>query len=234
MHTRQFIGSVLVAFAGLMISSSAWCAGGVSGKVSVTGQVSKPKPINMSSEPDCAKQYTTPPTAEDVVAGQSGALKNVVVYISAGGSEETAPSQPASLTQKACRFAPHITVMQAGQEIQIVNSDSTSHNVHPLPTSNREWNKAQPPGTPAISEKFARDEFIPVRCNIHPWMRGYIAVLKTSHYSVTGDDGAFSLGNLPPGKYTITAWHETLGKQTQEVTITGNENMPINFTFTGK
>jgi len=217
-----------------MISSSAWCAGGVSGKVSVTGQVSKPKPINMSSEPDCAKQYTTPPTAEDVVAGQSGALKNVVVYISAGGSEETAPSQPASLTQKACRFAPHITVMQAGQEIQIVNSDSTSHNVHPLPTSNREWNKAQPPGTPAISEKFARDEFIPVRCNIHPWMRGYIAVLKTSHYSVTGDDGAFSLGNLPPGKYTITAWHETLGKQTQEVTITGNENMPINFTFTGK
>jgi hypothetical protein len=65
-------------------------------------------------------------------------------------------------------------------------------------------------------------------------MRGYIAVLKTSHYSLTGDDGAFSLGNLPPGKYTITAWHETLGKQTQEVTITGNENLPINFTFTGK
>jgi len=188
----------------------------------------------MSSEPDCAKQYTTPPTAEDVVAGQSGALKNVVVYISAGASDETAPSQPANMVQKACRFAPHITVMQAGQEIQIVNSDSTSHNVHPLPTSNREWNKAQPPGTPAISEKFGREEFIPVRCNIHPWMRGYIAVLKTSHYSLTGDDGAFSLNNLPPGKYTITAWHETLGKQTQEVTITGNENLPINFNFTGK
>src|ERR1700674_1660248 len=100
MKTKQFIGSVLVAFAGLLVSSSAWCAGGVSGKVTVTGQVSKPKPINMSSEPDCAKQYSAPPTSEDVVAGASGALKNVVVYISAGGSDETAPAQPVNMTQK--------------------------------------------------------------------------------------------------------------------------------------
>jgi len=235
MKTRQFIASVLASFAGLIIASSAWCAGGVSGKVTVTGQVSKAKVINMSSEPGCAKMYTTPPTSEDVVTGQGGALENVVVYISAGDStESTPPSQPAKLVQKGCRFDHHITAMQAGQEIEIINTDSTSHNIHPIPTSNREWNKAQPPGTPPIEEKFAREEFIPVKCNIHPWMRGYIAVMKTSHYAVTGADGSFSLNNLPPGKYTITAWQETLGKLTQEVTITGNETAPINFNFTGK
>src|SRR5882762_1052976 len=67
--------------------------------------------------------------------------------------------------------------------------------------------------------------------NIHPWMHAYFAVLKTSHYAVTGDNGAFSINNLPPGKYTITAWHETLGTQTQEVTITGSETVPLNFVF---
>src|SRR6266481_3685237 len=79
--------------------------------------------------------------------------------------------------------------------------------------------------------RFARQEFISVKCNIHPWMHAYFAVLKTSHYAVTGDNGSFSINNLPPGKYTITAWHETLGTQTQEITVTGNETVPLNFVF---
>jgi plastocyanin len=219
----------------LAMASVVWGGTNVSGKVTLSGIAPNPKPISMAAEPGCAKMYATPPTTEDVVLGQGGALKNVVVYISAGAPDEaTPPSQPIVITQKGCRFTPHVVAMQVNQELQVVNQDATSHNIHPLPTSNREWNKAQPPGTPAVSESFARPEFIPVKCNIHPWMRTYFAVLKTSHYSVTGDDGTFTLPNLPPGKYTLTAWHETLGTQTQEVTITGNEATPVTFVFKAK
>lgn len=219
----------------LSMASVVWGGANVSGKVTLSGLAPKPKPISMAAEPGCAKMYATPATTEDAIVGQGGALKNVVVYISAGAPDEaTPPSQPIVITQKGCRFTPHVVAMQVNQELQVVNQDSTSHNIHPLPTSNREWNKAQPPGTPAVSESFARPEIIPVKCNIHPWMRTYFAVLKTSHYSVTGDDGTFTLPNLPPGKYTLTAWHETFGTQTQEITITGNEATPIDFVFKAK
>jgi len=99
---------------------------------------------------------------------------------------------------------------------------------------NREWNKSQQPGSTNISEKFDSPEFISVKCNIHPWMHGWFVVLKTNHYSISKDDGGFSLPNLPPGKYTVTAWHEDYGTQTQDVTITGNETKSIDFSFKAK
>jgi plastocyanin len=203
----------------------------VSGKVTYTGTPAKQKVIDMSKEPSCAKQYTTPPTIETAVTGANNTLGNVVVYISAGAPDEnTAPAQAVMFEQKGCRYIPHVLVMQVNQELKITNDDQTNHNIHPIPKINHEWNKSQPPGV-ALSDKFDKEEFIPVKCNIHPWMRGYFAVLKTSHYAVTKDDGGFSLPNLPPGKYTISAWHEAYGTQKQVVTITGNETTTIDFIF---
>lgn len=226
-----FLATFLTAALGIA-SPGGMAGGSIAGKVTLQGQAPKSKSINMSSEPGCAKQYSTPPSTEEVVVGPGGGLKNVVIYISAGTSEEAAPApEPVSLTQKGCRFGPHVVALQTNQEVRVVNEDATTHNIHPLATVNREWNKAQPPGTPPIEETFAREEVISVKCNIHSWMHSYFVVLKTRHYSVSNENGAFSLENLPPGKYTITAWHELYGKQTQEVTITGNEMQPLNFTF---
>src|SRR6266446_1826532 len=209
MRIQRILFLALLAALCLTMVSTAQAAG-IGGKVTVEGVTVMTKTINMASEPGCAKMYSTPPKSEDLVVGQGNVLENVVVYISAGAPDESStPSQP----------------------VQLVNDDTTAHNIHPLATNNREWNKAEPPGTSPLSESFARPEFISVKCNIHPWMHAYFAVLKTSHYAVTGDNGAFSLNNLPPGKYTITAWHETLGTQTQEVTITGSETVPLNFVF---
>ena len=228
---RMFYAGTLL-LSGLVMVSSVQAAG-ISGKVIVEGAASAPnKTINMSSEPGCMKMYSTPPTREDVVVGQGGALENVVIYISAGAPDEgTSPSTPVTVMQKGCRFSPHIVALQTNQELQMVNVDSTAHNIHPLASNNREWNKAEPPGSAPLTDSFARPEFISVKCNIHPWMHAYFAVLKTSHYAVTAENGTFSLPNLPPGKYTITAWHETFGTQTQEVMINGNETAPLNFVF---
>jgi plastocyanin len=205
-------------------------AGGtVAGKVTFTGTPPKMKPIDMAKEPSCAKEHANPVMNESVVAGSGNTLGNVVVYIAAGGPASAAPSSPVTFDQKGCQYLPHVLAMQAGQQLQIKNDDQTSHNIHPLSKLNPEWNKSQPPGAPPIVASYDKPEFIPVKCNVHPWMHGYFAVLSTSHSGITGDDGSYSLAGLPPGKYTVTAWHERFGTQSQEVTITGNETAKLDF-----
>jgi len=211
-------------------------SGSVSGKVTLNGAPPKPKPLDLSKEPGCVKlRASNPLYAENVVTGPGNSLRNVVVYISAGDSENVAPpATPGLYDQEGCHYTTHVLVLRAGQEVKISNSDPFSHNIHPLAKVNREWNKMQPPGTPPFTYAYDREEFIPIKCNIHPWMSGYFVVLKTSHFMVTGDDGRFSLPNLPPGHYVITAWHEVYGTQSKEVTIGGSESQSVDFTFTAK
>jgi plastocyanin len=208
-------------------------AGGatITGKVTYTGTPPKMKPIDMSKEPSCAKQHATPVMTENVATGPANALQFVVVYISAGDADTSTPAEAVRYDQKGCQYLPHVLPMHAGQSLQIYNDDQTSHNIHPLAKVNAEWNKSQPSGSPPIDTKYDKAEFIPVKCNIHPWMHGYFVVLNTSHYSVTEQDGGFSLKGLPAGKYTVTAWQEQYGTQSQDVTVGAGESKAINFTF---
>ncbi|PYU72154.1 MAG: hypothetical protein DMG49_08130 [Acidobacteria bacterium] len=234
MRTKQAFMAGVAILAAATMTSAVPGGGTVSGRVTYEGTPAKQKPIDMSKEPSCAKQYATPPPTETVVTGPNNALENVVVYISAGAPDEPPPSQAAVLAQKGCRYLPHVLAFQVNQELKITNEDQTSHNIHPLAKINREWNKSQPPGTPPFSEKYDKMEFIPVKCNVHPWMHGTFAVLKNSHYSISGNDGGFTLPNLPPGKYTVTAFHESYGDQTQEVSIADSETKNVNFVFKAK
>lgn len=235
MKVKHILLSGIAMLAAAAITAAPPGGGTISGKVTYEGTPARQKPIDMSKEPSCAKMHPTPITTETVVTGPGNTLENVLVYISAGAPDgSAAPAQAVTLVQKGCQYLPHLVALQVNQELKVVNEDETSHNIHPLAKLNREWNKSQPPGSPAITEKFDKEEFIPVKCNIHPWMRSTFAVLKTSHFSVTGGNGAFSLPSLPPGKYTITAWHESYGTETQEVTISGSETKTINFVFKAK
>src|SRR6202163_610268 len=232
MRVKNIMLAGVALLASAALTSAGPGGGTVDGKVTYEGTPAKMKPIDMSKEPSCAQQHSTPITTETVVTGPGNALENVVVYVSAGVPDDTTPpAQAASITQKGCQYLPHVVPMVVNQELKVINADQTSHNIHPLAKVNREWNKSQPPGTPPFTEKFDKPEFIPVKCNIHPWMHSSFAVLKNSHYSVSSGDGGFSLANLPPGKYTVTAWHEAYGDQTQEVTISGNETKTISFVF---
>jgi plastocyanin len=233
MNTRFLFGlAIAVALGGSLGAGSRPPASGtVSGKVTYSGTPPKMKPIDMAKEPSCAKQHSTPVLTENVTTGPENSLQFVVVYISAGDTAPTPPSEAVRYDQKGCQYLPHVLAMQAGQSLQIYNDDQTSHNIHPLSKTNPEWNKSQPAGSPPIDTKYEKAEFIPVKCNIHPWMHGYFVVLNTSHYSITAEDGAFSLKGLPAGKYTVTAWHEQYGAQTQDVTIGAGETKNVNFTF---
>jgi hypothetical protein len=135
------------------------------------------------------------------------------------------------MEQKGCMYGPHVIALQANQELDILNKDATTHNLHPVPNNNREWNKAQPPGT-IVDAKFAREEIaIPMKCNVHPWMRSYIAVFKHPFFAVTDKGGNFELKNLPAGNYTIQAWHEKLGTSTQKITVASGDTKQLEFVF---
>jgi Carboxypeptidase regulatory-like domain len=212
------LSSAIVVLAGPPAGTST-----IQGKVTYTGTPPKMRPIDMSKEPYCQKLHNPPIKTQDVESGPGDTLKDVVVYISAGDQGSAPATSSARYDQKGCEYIPHVAVMETNQPLQIYTNDPVAHNIHPMPKVNEEWNKSQPPGSPPIDTKWEKPEFIPVKCNIHPWMHGYFVVLKTSHYGVTGDDGTYAIKNLPPGKYTLTAWQEHMGTLTQEVTVSGGE-----------
>jgi plastocyanin len=209
-------------------------AGSVTGSVTLDGKAPAVKPINMSAEPYCQKAHSTPVVPPEVVVGDKGQLANVVIFVKDGLGDYMfhAPSDSVTLNQQGCMYDPHVIALMAGQTLSVKNSDQTTHNIHPMPKDNRDWNKSQAPGASPIDDSFARAELaIPVKCNVHPWMKSYIFVFKHPYYAVTGKDGKFELKGLPPGTYTIEAWQEKYGSVDQTVTIGPKDSKAVKFTF---
>ena len=211
-------------------------AGSITGTIKLDGVPPKMKIINMAAEPACEREHTKQPAmAEEVVPGENGTLQNVIIYFKGDFSQYkfTPPTTPATIDQKGCQYHPHVLALMTDQPLQVINSDPVTHNIHPLPKDNREWNQSQPPGAAPITQDFARSEVaIPVKCNIHPWMKMYIGVFGNPYFEVTGKDGSFDIRNVPPGTYTVMAWHELYGTTgEQSVTLQPKESKSVTLTF---
>jgi plastocyanin len=205
----------------------------VMGKVTFAGPAPSAQLVKLSSDPYCEKANPGLKT-ETAVVGSDGSIGNVFVYVKDGLGNRTfpTPAEPVVLDQKGCHYTPHVLGIQIGQPLQIVNSDDTLHNVHGLAKSNKEFNQGQPIQGMKMTHTFSTKEvMIPFKCDVHGWMNAWIGVLDHPYYSVTSTDGTFSLKGLPPGTYTIEAWHEKLGTQTQTVTVGEKETKNVAFTF---
>ena len=234
---------LLIAF-GLLFATqhvNAAAEGTISGTVKLNGTPPKMKTIDMSKDPVCVKAHANNPAhLENVVAGPDGGLEYVVLYLSEGLPPAVAnqvPPTPQKYDQKGCMYVPHVIGVDVDQKIEVTTSDPTTHNIHPLPKPggpNIGWNKSQPPGAPPIITSWKAEEVaIPIKCNIHPWMHGYHAVVK-GPYAVSDDKGSYTINNVPPGNYTVTAWQEEYGTQTQKVTVAAGKPAKADFTFKAK
>jgi len=209
-------------------------AGSITGTVTLDGAPPAAKPIDMSAAPACVQANPQPVFPQTFVTGGQGALANVVVYVKdgLGNYRYDVPAETAVLQQKNCMYSPHVLALMTGQPFEVQNNDPTMHNVHPMPKHNRQWSNSQPSGSAALHETFTHSEFaMPVLCNVHPWMRSTVFVFDHPYFAVTPAAGNFTLKNLPPGTYTIEAWHESLGAQDQTVTIAPRESKAIEFKF---
>jgi hypothetical protein len=232
--TRLWLAALSIL--GLSAGSTAGpTSGTITGKVTLTGAPPRPQVINMAKEPECVKLNPQARMTEDTVTGPGNGLKNVVVFISTGApAMSSAPATPVTLNQQNCHYATRVLAFEVEQEVKITNSDPVTHNIHPMPVTNREWNKVQLKGSPPLSSSFSKPEFIPVKCNLHPWMRAYFAVLGTTYFALTAEDGLFALPELPPGKYTVTAWHETYGTRSQEINVVAGQQLAVDFVYNAK
>jgi hypothetical protein len=189
----------------------------------------------MDAEAACEKAHAGHPVYDQsLILSKDGGLVNAFVYIQSGleGKTFEPVSDPVVLDQHGCLYAPHVLGMRAGQTLAVKNSDPVSHNIHPMARDNREWSEQQSPGAADLQRKFARPEImIPVKCDVHKWMRAYIGVLPHPYFTVTGADGSFEIRNVPPGDYTIAVWHEKLGERTGPVHLAASASAALNLTY---
>jgi plastocyanin len=226
--------SIGLAALGLAAPGNAQAAGSVKGTVKLVGKAPEPATVNMKADPFCAKQPAS--KDEEVVVGPGGALKNVVVRVAKGvASPPPPPTTPAVIDQNGCRYVPRVQVVQAGQSLEIRNSDATLHNVHTYKGTATLFNQAHIQGSGPIKKKFPTvGDVIRFKCDVHPWMTAYLLVTDNPFYAISGDDGSFTIANVPPGKYTLEIWHEKLGSQTKEVTVAEGAPAQLDLQFNAK
>lgn len=208
----------------------------ISGKVVFKGaKAPKRRKIDTGADAACHKLHEAEPlTSETVIVNDNGTIRNVFVYVKDGLGDRTfePPKEPVELKQVGCRYEPHVFGLMVGQPLKIVNGDDTMHNVHGTPAVNPEFNFSQAKKGQEDIRKFDTPEvMVPIKCDVHGWMNCFAGVLTHPFHSVTGDAGTFELKGLPPGKYTLAAWHEKYGTQEKVVELGDKESKEIEFTF---
>jgi hypothetical protein len=208
-------------------------AASITGKIVFEGAVPVPEKYKMSADAFCAKAHPGDVAKQDIEIGPDRGIADVFVYVKSGISGTyPPPATAATIDQKGCRYTPHVFGVVAGQNIDILNSDPTLHNIHSLPEKNEPFNLAMPVQGMKYTKKFDQPEvMIRIKCDVHGWMAAYCGVLSHPFFAVTAADGTYTIKNLPAGTYTIEAWHEKLGTQTQQVTVGAQESKQAAFTF---
>lgn len=204
----------------------------VEGVVRFEGMPPERQRINQARE--CEELHEEPVLTDNVVVNDDGTLRHVFVYVREGleGQSFPTPQEPVVLDQENCMYEPHVFGIQTGQTLRILNSDPLQHNIHALPEENRPFNYSTPMEGMEREATFRTPEvMVRIKCDVHPWMLAWAGVVAHPYFDTTGDEGAFSLENLPAGQYTIEAWHEEYGTQTQTVTVGEDETATVDFTF---
>jgi plastocyanin len=233
-HWTIALCAVGLAAAGLWAGSSpvtAQGSGSIVGEVKFSGTIPAPRTLKVNKD---VQVCGSDKPSEELMVGANKGIKNAVVSLAGAKGPAPKPAQKPALDQKGCQFHPHVLVVPAGADMDILNSDGILHNIHTFSSANASINKAQPKFKKVMTEKFDKPEMIKVQCDVHGWMQAWIVVGEHGAYSVSDDAGAFKLDNVPPGKHKVEVWHETLGKMTQEVEVKAGAPAKVTFEMSKK
>jgi plastocyanin len=221
---------------GISLCTYAFADGSLAGTVKYDGIIPHARLIHMDADPICYAVNHGNVNSQSIIVGDNNTLGDVFVYIKSGlaRTDYPPPAQAAVINQAGCNYSPHVIGVMAGQKVKFLNPDGTLHNVHVMCRINPEFNASMPDFRKELEVSFDKPEFMfPVQCDVHPWMKGWMAVLSHPFFAVTGPDGKFEIKNIPAGTYEIEAWQEKLGTKTATVTVTDNSARKIDFTFSG-
>jgi plastocyanin len=204
----------------------------IAGAVDFTGAAPTPPKIDRSADAYCAKTSGT----DDSILVKNKKLVNVWVHVVKGAPDTTAAADAPEVVvdQAACTYRPRVQAAVVGQKVVAKNTDPILHNVHTYVGKATLFNKGMPDANAKpITQVAAKDGVIRWKCDVHPWMRAFVGVNRNAFQAVTGDDGAFKIDGIPPGTYTLEAWHEVFGPKTVEVTVTAGKPATASFAFDG-
>ena len=223
------------AFAAGALTVSAQQGGTIQGRVRLTGTPPANALIRMGADPNCLTINAGKRIVQEtVLKGPDGGLANVFASVRGSFPSSAPPSTPAVIDQRACTYHPRVQGARVGQTLSVKNSDKTLHNIHSMTTKDNAFNTGQPQAGMVFNYKLKSEEvMLHVKCDVHPWMTGYIGVVNHPYHAVTNATGAFTISGVPPGKQTIQVWHERYGALTQTVDIRPGAVVTVDFAYTG-
>ncbi len=207
-------GQEVAAYEAVRIES----AGTIAGTVSLAGLPPARETRPVTRDPEACG--TDPKVSDSLLVSSSRGIQNVVVSLEGITQGKPFPTNPVELDQRGCWFIPHVVLVRASHPFTLVNSDGVLHNFRtPGTATNPALNKAQPKFKRRLDIKIDNPDIVPVNCDVHEWMRAVVVVMAHPYYALTDPAGAFRLTEVPPGRYTLTVWHEVLGKHSRDVVV---------------
>ncbi len=235
-HTLFALSLLFVACGPAPEAVSADATGSITGHAVFEGKAPQMRPLPVEADPGCKALHADKPLlSEFLILGEGQGVANTLVYVVSGlpaGKTYPMPTEPVEVSQKDCRYGPHVIGLRAGQAIRFVNPDGLQHNVHPLPKLNREVNRAMSKTENEFEHTFQKPEPVfKIKCDVHAWMEAWCGVFDHPFFAVTDANGNFKIEGLAPGEYELEAWHEVLGAQRMKVTVTPGAPATANYTF---
>ena len=224
--------ALTVALSGMARAQASGAGGSISGSIKYDGKAPEAKKLMVSKDVNVCAVHEK--FSEDLVVSAAGGIQNVFVQVLGAKGEFSIPKERPSVVQKGCQFIPHIQVIPAGSRMNIMNEDGIAHNLHTLSVENPAFNRLQPGVKKRMITRkndLLIPEIIPLKCDLHGWMKAWIVVSDHPYHAISDQEGSFQISGVPPGTYTVQFWHETLGLQSQEVTVGSGADTGVSVAF---
>jgi len=201
--------------------------GTIKGKVVYTAAPPAPRRIVHTKDAEVCGSGAR--DVEQITIASDKVVQDAVVYLKTVGRGKAwpAPPPPVVVRNHACEFTPHVQAVPVGVPVELVNGDPVFHNMQAFRDKTGLFNLGLIKHSKKTWAGFDQPGIVRLECSAHGWMRGWLYVTDSPYYAITPKDGAFVIGDVPPGQYTLVAWHAFSGPMETPVTVTAKNTVTL-------